>query len=165
MSGLSEKAKTFPEIQNEIIKARCQWTDLSLEKHLQKQKWVLVSVAQQEIDNCETSWQNLKDTIPKFETKISYLEDQLKSDKNLIEEMRRERGLQKQKLQQKAIRLLQIRAGGRYRMFEAGMLYQCLVLLGMPEYTKHKQVDALVKVTCHYFHESDAKKQFEDLLK
>jgi len=68
--------------------------------------YVLVSVAQQEIDDCRTSWQNLKDTIPKFDHKISFLENQIKSDNELIEisqrarhELERERGLQKQKLQ------------------------------------------------------------------
>lgn len=67
-------------------------------------------------------------------------------------------------IQKQAIRLLQNRAGGRYRMFEAGMLYQCLRLLGMPEYTKREQVDALEKITCHYFHENEAKLKLEELL-
>jgi hypothetical protein len=71
----------------------------------------------------------------------------------------------KQKLRDKCVRLLMLRAGGRYKMFEAGMLYQCLLLLGMKEYSRHKQVDALEKITCHFFHENDAKKQLEELLK
>jgi len=113
--------------------------------------YILVSFAQQEIDKLKTFRDNAYKKWCESEDKI----------KVLLEE----RGLLKQKLKEKAIRLLQIRAGGRYRMFEAGMLYQCLVLLGMQEYTRHKQVDALVKITCHYFHESDAKKQLEELLK
>jgi hypothetical protein len=109
---------------------------------------VRLEVAQQEIDKLKT----FRDNAYK-----KWCDSQA--------ELERERDSQKQKLKEKAIRLLQIRAGGRYRMFEAGMLYQCLVLLGMQEYTRHKQVDALVKITCHYFHESDAKKQLEELLK
>jgi hypothetical protein len=64
-----------------------------------KEKWVLVSVAQQEIDDCKASWQALKNTIPKFDAKILYQENQLKYCNRLIDEMQRERGLQKQKLQ------------------------------------------------------------------
>lgn len=70
----------------------------------------------------------------------------------------------KRQLRKRAIRLLMLRAGGRYRLFETGMLYHCLVLLGMHEYTRHKQVDELEEITCHYFHESDAEQQLTKLL-
>jgi hypothetical protein len=70
----------------------------------------------------------------------------------------------KRELRKKAIRLLMLRAGGRYRLFEAGMLYHCLVLLGMHEYTKHEQVNQLEKITCHYLHESEAKEVITKLL-
>jgi hypothetical protein len=38
-----------------------------------------------------------------------------------------------QELVQKAIRLLQCRAGGRYSMFEAGLLYQTCLVLGLED--------------------------------
>jgi len=110
--------------------------------------YILVSVAQQEIDKLKT----FRDNAYK-----KWCDSQA--------ELERERGSLKQKLQEKAIRLLMLRAGGSYRMFEAGMLYQCLVLLGMQEFTRHEQVNTLEKTTCHYLHESDAKKQLEELLK
>lgn len=49
-------------------------------------------------------------------------------------------------------------------MFEAGMLYECLTLLGMPEYQRHSQVNELEKIVCSFFHESDAEKQLDRLL-
>jgi hypothetical protein len=49
-------------------------------------------------------------------------------------------------------------------MFEAGMLYQILRQLGIKEFTTHEQVKDLEKVICHFFHESDAKKQLNKLL-
>lgn len=70
----------------------------------------------------------------------------------------------KKELRERAIRLLQIRAGGRYRLFEAGMLYHCLVLLGMHEYTTHEQVQQLERITCHYVKRTDAEKQLSKLL-
>jgi hypothetical protein len=36
-------------------------------------------------------------------------------------------------LKEKAVRLLQVRAGGRFRMFEAGMLFQICIELGYPD--------------------------------
>ena len=68
-------------------------------------------------------------------------------------------------LKDRAVRLLMMRAGGRYRLFEAGMLYHCLVLLGMHEFTTLKEVDELEKVTCHFLRESGAQKYLERLLK
>ncbi|MCX6643884.1 MAG: hypothetical protein NT043_01575 [Candidatus Bathyarchaeota archaeon] len=67
-------------------------------------------------------------------------------------------------LEAKAVRLLRNRAGGRPQMFEAGMLYQCLLLLNMPEFDTQKQVDELCKVTCRSFNEKDAKTQLKQLL-
>jgi predicted transcriptional regulator len=42
------KAKTARKIREEIIEAKCQWKDLTLEKRLQKQEWVLLSEANQD---------------------------------------------------------------------------------------------------------------------
>ena len=70
----------------------------------------------------------------------------------------------KRQLRNRAIRLLMLRAGGRYRLFEAGMLYHCLVLLGMHEYTRHEQASELERITCHYLNESDAEEQLTKLL-
>lgn len=42
-------------------------------------------------------------------------------------------GIFERKLAEKAIRLLQCRAGGRYTMFEAGLLYQTCLLLGLKD--------------------------------
>ena len=165
--GLKEKSKTAEEInlqiQEMVKRNRKEHGAYSFEEiqEISKRKWVLVSDAQQEIDQKNHAIAEMRDYLKAAVEGAMKLNDlQLKLD-----EWERERDSQKQKLKEKAIRLLQIRAGGRYRMFEAGMLYQCLVLLGMQEYTRHKQVDALVKITCHYFHESDAKKQLEELLK
>ena len=109
--GLKEKSKTAEEInlqiQEMVKRNRKEHGAYSFEEiqEISKRKWVLVSVAQQEIDDCRTSWQNLKDTIPKFDHKISFLENQIKSDNELIEisqrarhELERESGLLKQKL-------------------------------------------------------------------
>ena len=161
---ISEKAKTTKQFCEELspscildcpLEDKLSQVDCSI---CEKEEWVLVSVAEQEIDRLNTELCDKDVEILDGMTR----EENWKKERDRLEG---ERGLQKQKLKEKAIRLLQIRAGGRYRMFEAGMLYQCLVLLGMQEYTRHKQVDALVKITCHYFHESDAKKQLEELLK
>jgi len=130
-----------------------------------KEKWVLLSVAQQEIDKLKRQLEDKKfwsrsKGVALAKCDHAHTELDLK-----VKKMERERDLQKQKLQEKAIRLLMLRAGGSYRMFEAGMLYQCLVLLGMQEFTRHEQVNTLEKTTCHYLHESDAKKQLEELLR
>lgn len=69
-------------------------------------------------------------------------------------------------IRRRAIRTLMLRAGGRYRVFEAGMLYQMLLDLGMKkEFTTHKQVDDLIEVTCRFFHEVEAKEMLDSLLK
>ena len=107
--GLKEKSKTAEEInlqiQEMVKRNRKEHGAYSFEEiqEISKRKWVLVSDAQQEIDDCRTSWQNLKDTIPKFDHKISFLENQIKSDNELIEisqrarhELERECGLLKQ---------------------------------------------------------------------
>jgi chromosome segregation ATPase len=91
--SLEEKAKTFYELGKE-------WMETKLVDDRNNEKWILVSVAQQEIDDCRTSWQNLKDTIPKFDAKISFLETHLEACNRLIDEMQRERGLLKQKLRE-----------------------------------------------------------------
>jgi hypothetical protein len=159
---LSEKAKTFevpmqqclscgdiiPDTHEDAVSHSRAKHDVITNFRQIKVSMVLVSVAQQEIDKLKT----FRDNAYK-----KWCDSQA--------ELERERGLLKQKLQEKAIRLLMLRAGGRYRMFEAGMLYQCLVLLGMQEFTRHEQVNTLEKTTCHYLHESDAKKQLEELLK
>jgi len=68
-------------------------------------------------------------------------------------------------LRKRIIRLLLMRAGGNYQTVEAGMIYQCLNLLGVPPYRKRKQIDDLIKVTCRSLTESDARKQLIRLLK
>lgn len=70
----------------------------------------------------------------------------------------------KRKLKEQCIRLLLKRAGGRYQLFEAGMLYQCLILLGMSEFTTHKEVEDLEDITCHYLYRIDAEKHLNKLL-
>ena len=101
--SLEQKAKTFYELGKE-------WMKTKVDDSINNEKWIRLSVAQQEIDDCRTSWQNLKDTIPKFDHKISFLENQIKSDNELIEisqrarhELERERGLLKQKLHEMAV--------------------------------------------------------------
>jgi len=159
--GLKEKSKTLMQDLKTIFKTSGLGTRNLLFKNVFEYCRNASKDAQQEIDQKNHAIAEMRDYLKAAVEGAMKLNDlQLKLD-----EWERERGLLKQKLKEKAIRLLQIRAGGRYRMFEAGMLYQCLVLLGMQEYTRHKQVDALVKITCHYFHESDAKKQLEELLK
>jgi len=98
--SLKQKAKTFYELGKE-------WMKTKVDDSINNEKWIRLEDAQQEIDDCRTSWQNLKDTIPKFDHKISFLENQIKSDNELIEisqrarhELERERGLLKQKLRQ-----------------------------------------------------------------
>lgn len=110
--SLSEKAKTGLEVEIEIGALRCTNVGttkqrVGRDKRLQtllEEKWVRLEDAQQEIDDCKTSWQNLKDTIPKFDAKICFLETQLKACNRLIDEMQRERGEQKQKLQSRPLR-------------------------------------------------------------
>ena len=73
--------------------------------------------------------------------------------------------LQKQQ-EEKATRLLMLRVGGRYRDFEAGMLYQLLLELGLKEeYKTHKEVDDLIAVTCHCLRESDARLKLKEVLR
>lgn len=108
MSKIEEKAKTYEEISKAISKVNPSFATnpeemLRFSKafdRLQVEKWVRVEDARQEIDECKASWQNLKDTIPKFEAKISFLETRLKACNRLIDEMQRERGEQKQKIKQ-----------------------------------------------------------------
>ena len=68
-------------------------------------------------------------------------------------------------LEDRCVRLLMLRAGGYDKRFEAGMLYQCLLLLGMKEYGNRRQVESLEKIVCHYRNETDAMKKLEKLLK
>src|SRR4030042_1543867 len=73
------------------------------------------------------------------------------NDADLFNAMTTEAGfvvLSREALEERAVRLLMLRAGGRYRMFEAGQLYECLRLLGMAEYTKREQVVELERVVC-----------------
>jgi chromosome segregation ATPase len=115
---VEEKAKTLEQLEKIAFSLRDEltWgkqkpfcdirTALSRQESNQKSAeyhsdlWVRLSDHQQEIDDCKASWQNLKDTIPKFDAKISFLETRLKACNRLIDEMQRERGEQKQKLQQ-----------------------------------------------------------------
>ena len=90
---IEEKAKTFYELGKE-------WMKTKVDDSINNEKWIRLEDAQQEIDDCRTSWQNLKDTIPKFDAKISLLETHLEACNRLIDEMQRERGLLKQKLRE-----------------------------------------------------------------
>jgi RecJ-like exonuclease len=130
MNDLEEKAKTVqcPECEGTGLRkgTKGSYRVFQLDKQLLealkckfckgkgKVDMVLVSVAQQEIDDCKASWQNLKDTIPKFDAKISFLETHLEACNKLIDEMQRERGLLKQKLQQIAVEIENLRRHNRY---------------------------------------------------
>ena len=46
--------------------------------------------------------------------------------------------MNEKELRERALRLLQMRAGGRYTNFEAGMLYQTCLCLGMKDERKGK---------------------------
>jgi uncharacterized coiled-coil DUF342 family protein len=86
---IEDKAKTVSQIL-EITRMPHGFT---------KDLWVRLEDAQQEIGDAVTAWKNLKDTIPKFEAKIGYLENQLKSSNELANDLKKERGELKQKLQ------------------------------------------------------------------
>lgn len=70
-------------------------------------------------------------------------------------------------LKEKAVRLLQLRAGGRFTMFEAGMLFQICLELGYPDCRpggigwQEKYWESLVS-SC--LNEKDAKKKLKELL-
>jgi chromosome segregation ATPase len=101
--SVSEKAKTTRQIIDKCVgtnKWKLDYEITGSNAPDLTEKWVRLEDAQQEIDDCKASWQNLKDTIPKFDAKISFLETHLKACNKLIDEMQRERGEQKQKLQQ-----------------------------------------------------------------
>lgn len=70
-------------------------------------------------------------------------------------------------LKEKAIRLLQRRAGGRYTMFEAGQLYEICLALGMTE----KRTGAIgfqennwESLVCSCLTEKEAKQKLKSLL-
>jgi len=73
--------------------------------------YILVSFAQQEIDKLKTfrdnAYKKWCESQDKFESKIQ-------SDQNVIEELVRERGLQKQKLQQIAVEIENLRRHNHY---------------------------------------------------
>ena len=98
--SLKQKAKTLMQDLKVIFKTSGLGTRNLLFKDVFEYCRNASKDAQQEIDDCRTSWQNLKDTIPKFDAKISFLETHLEACNRLIDEMQRERGLLKQKLRE-----------------------------------------------------------------
>ncbi len=73
-----------------------------------------------------------------------------------------------QELRQHAIRLLQCRAGGRLSMFEAGLLYQICLDLGMEDSRPGKMCEQedhwnQIVLSCHT--EEEAKEALEKLLR
>ncbi|MCW4015094.1 MAG: hypothetical protein NWF06_01870 [Candidatus Bathyarchaeota archaeon] len=76
--------------------------------------------------------------------------------------------LEEAKLRQRALRLLQMRAGGRYTSFEAGMLYQLCLDLGMKDERKGgigAQERYWEGIVCSCFGDDEAKETLEKLLK
>jgi hypothetical protein len=70
-------------------------------------------------------------------------------------------------LKTRAIRLLLMRAGGRYMMFEAGQLYQTCLLLGMKDGRPGKlgeQEHNWEQIVAHCFSEKEAKQKLKELL-
>jgi hypothetical protein len=70
-------------------------------------------------------------------------------------------------LKEKAIRLLQIRAGGRYSTFEAGQLYEVCLALGMEDSRSGKMGEQEAywnETVCSCFDEKVARKKLKQLL-
>jgi len=106
---LKDKAKTLSALfwENELEWSK--WLRMGVTEHeaiklspKYQEKWVrlvdaegLVRVKNEEnkklredLRDCQTSWANLKNTIPKFDAKISYLEEQLKAECELNKQFR-----------------------------------------------------------------------------
>ncbi len=76
--------------------------------------------------------------------------------------------MNEEELREKAIRLLQMRAGGRYTSFEAGMLYQICLDLGMKDERKGcigAQETYWEQIVCSCWGEQEASEALEKLLK
>lgn len=73
-----------------------------------------------------------------------------------------------EQLVEKAIRLLQMRAGGRYTTFESGMLYQICLDLGMKDERKGgvgKQEEYWEQIICSCWGAEQAGEALKNLLK
>jgi hypothetical protein len=68
---------------------------------------------------------------------------------------------------ERAVGLLQVRAGGRYMMFEAGMLYQILLSLGKEDSRTGKigeQEKLIESWVCHCLSEKEAEAKLKQIL-
>ena len=117
------------------------------------EKWVRLGVAQKALEREKRFWHGIKE-----------FKDQLLNERDDL----RGRLEQAQKdLRERAIRLLQHRAGGRYTMFEAGMLYQICLSLGMKDSREGgigEQEKQWEKLTNSCFTSEEAKEKLEKVL-
>ena len=76
--------------------------------------------------------------------------------------------MNKKQLRERALRLLQMRAGGRYTNFEAGELYQICLCLGMKDYRPGPigaQEKYWEQIVCSCWGDLEASQALEKLLK
>jgi len=76
--------------------------------------------------------------------------------------------MNKRKLRERALGLLQMRAGGRYTTFESGILYHICLMLGMKDSRKGgigEQEKYWEQIICSCWGEQEASEALENLLK